>query len=204
MAVEDLLECDLAIQLGVERDEDDAQTTLGVRPQDSEPLAVGGCRSKGVAGGFPRVALVSARRAGHSGESFFNIRAASAGEALACRLLDVQGGQTAFGIAAMPPQVAFNEGIEKVRSVESSRLCRTSISPIFVPGEPVQAPNAATNSSRVIIPFCRASNPNKSSRGTCSAGAIGDRLLARVIFLFYQESRPPRAARDANLGRLSF
>ena len=40
MVVEDLLEGDLAVQLGVERDEDGAQAAAGVGPQDAEPLPV--------------------------------------------------------------------------------------------------------------------------------------------------------------------
>ena len=56
VVVEDLLERDLAVQLGVERDEDRAQPAAGVGPQDAEPLAV--------AGGLPNdaVASASARR----------------------------------------------------------------------------------------------------------------------------------------------
>ena len=41
VAVEDLLERDLAIQLGVERDEDGAQSSARMGPQDPEPLPVG-------------------------------------------------------------------------------------------------------------------------------------------------------------------
>ncbi len=47
---EDLLERDLAVQLGVERHEHGAQATPGVRPQDTEPLAVAGGRVHCVAG----------------------------------------------------------------------------------------------------------------------------------------------------------
>ena len=40
VVVEDLLERDLAVELGVERHEDRAQAPSSVRPQDAEPLAV--------------------------------------------------------------------------------------------------------------------------------------------------------------------
>ena len=42
VVVEDLLEGDLAVQLGVEGDEDLAQAALGVGPEDPEPAALGG------------------------------------------------------------------------------------------------------------------------------------------------------------------
>ena len=48
--VEDLLERHLAVELGVEGDEDRAQSAAGVGPEDAEPLAVGGGRADGVAG----------------------------------------------------------------------------------------------------------------------------------------------------------
>ena len=48
VVVEDLLERHLAVQLGVEGDEDGAQAAPGVGPEDAEPLAVGGGRADGV------------------------------------------------------------------------------------------------------------------------------------------------------------
>ena len=60
MRVEDLLEGDLAVQLGVQRHEDGAQAALGVGPQDAEPLAVGGGRADGVAGGAVPVGVAVA------------------------------------------------------------------------------------------------------------------------------------------------
>ena len=48
---EDLLEGDLAIELGVEGDEDGAQAAGGMGPEDAESLAVGGGGAGGVAGG---------------------------------------------------------------------------------------------------------------------------------------------------------
>ena len=40
VVVENLLEGDLAVQLGIERHEDGAQPAPGVGPQDAEPLAL--------------------------------------------------------------------------------------------------------------------------------------------------------------------
>ena len=51
VGVEDLLERDLAVELGVEGDEDGAQAAPGVGPEDAEPLAVGGGAGS-VAGGL--------------------------------------------------------------------------------------------------------------------------------------------------------
>ena len=42
VVVEDLLEGDLAVQLGVERHEDRPQPAAGMGPEDAEPLAVTG------------------------------------------------------------------------------------------------------------------------------------------------------------------
>ena len=49
--VEDLLERDLAVKLAVQRDEDSAQTTLGVGSQDAESLSIGRGRADAVCGG---------------------------------------------------------------------------------------------------------------------------------------------------------
>ena len=45
------------LQLGVEGHEDGAQAAAGVGPEDAEPLAVGGGRADGVAGGAVGVAI---------------------------------------------------------------------------------------------------------------------------------------------------
>ena len=58
MLIEDLLERHLAVKLGVQRDEDGAQAAAGVGPQHAKPLAVGGGRADGVAGGTVGVAVL--------------------------------------------------------------------------------------------------------------------------------------------------
>ena len=50
VAVEDLLEGYLAVQLRIQRHEDGAQTAAGVGPQDTEPLSVGSGRADAVRG----------------------------------------------------------------------------------------------------------------------------------------------------------
>ena len=50
VVVEDLLQRHLAVQFVVERHEDGAQATPGVRPEDAEPLAVGRGGAHGVVG----------------------------------------------------------------------------------------------------------------------------------------------------------
>ncbi len=52
VGVEDLLECDLAVELDVERDEDGAEAAPGMGPQDPEPLALADIRA-GAEGGRP-------------------------------------------------------------------------------------------------------------------------------------------------------
>ena len=49
--LEDLLERHLAVQLAVERHEDGAQAASGMRPEDAEPLSVGGGRADGIGAG---------------------------------------------------------------------------------------------------------------------------------------------------------
>ena len=61
------LSADLAVELGVEGDEDGAQAAPGVGPEDAEPLAVGGGAGS-VAGGPVGVAARSGRAGADAGE----------------------------------------------------------------------------------------------------------------------------------------
>ena len=73
--LEDLLEGDLAVQLGVERHEHGPQAAPRMRPQDPEPLAVAGGRADRVSGrpvdvviiGFAGLAVPAAGDAGKRG-----------------------------------------------------------------------------------------------------------------------------------------
>ena len=58
VAVEDLLQRDLAVQLRVEGHGDGPQAAPGVGPEDAEPLAVGGGRADGEAGGAVGVVVI--------------------------------------------------------------------------------------------------------------------------------------------------
>ena len=82
--VEDLLEGDLAVELGVEGDEDGAQAAAGVGAQDAEPLAVGSRRAVGIAGGAVGVGVLGrAMAGGHQAERRPDVRVAQVGQALA-------------------------------------------------------------------------------------------------------------------------
>jgi hypothetical protein len=48
MRIENLFESNLAMQLGVDGNEDSAQSTLRVRPEHAEPLAIAGGRTDGI------------------------------------------------------------------------------------------------------------------------------------------------------------
>ena len=63
VAGEDLLERDLAVELGVEGDEDGAQAAGGMGPQDAEPLATGVGITDAVARGLLGVAARDRARA---------------------------------------------------------------------------------------------------------------------------------------------
>src|SRR5262245_1737793 len=54
----DLLEGHLAVQLAVQRHEDGPQAAAGMRPEDAEPLALGGGRADRVGGGAIGIILL--------------------------------------------------------------------------------------------------------------------------------------------------
>ena len=60
VAVEDLFQCDFAVEFSIQRDEDGAQATLGVGPEDGKPIAVGPGRANGVGDGAVNVGLARA------------------------------------------------------------------------------------------------------------------------------------------------
>jgi hypothetical protein len=57
VAVEDLLQRQLAMQLGVQSHEDGVQAAFGMRSENAEPLAVAGGRADGITGGAVGVGL---------------------------------------------------------------------------------------------------------------------------------------------------
>ena len=93
MAVEDLLQRHLAVQLGVEGDEDRAQAAPGVGPQDAEPLAVGRGGADGVAGGPVGIVAGLGWRRSRVGEGGLDVGVAELGQALAGGAAGVDGGQ---------------------------------------------------------------------------------------------------------------
>jgi hypothetical protein len=105
VAVEDPLQGHLAVQLGVQRHEDGAQAAFGMRPQDAEPLAVGGRGADGVAGGAIGVGLVLGRGQAGAGQAHLDVRVADASQALADGTAGREGGQALLGVTAVPLQV---------------------------------------------------------------------------------------------------
>ena len=97
--VEDLLERHLAVQLGVQGDEDGAQAAPGVGPEDAEPLAVGGGRADGVAGGAVGVGV------GRTAEPSWARVCSISGSPSAARLSRVErpAGMAARLFSASPP-----------------------------------------------------------------------------------------------------
>ena len=114
VVVEDLLECDLAVELGIERDEDGAQAAPGMRPQDAEPLSVGGGRAHGIAAGALGVVAVAGRglRRADVPEGRLDLGAAGAREALASRASDGQDGEALAGVAAERLDVQVGDGLD--------------------------------------------------------------------------------------------
>ena len=93
MVIEDLLERHLAMELGVQRHEDGAQTATGVRPQDAEPLAVAGGRADGVRGrAVVHVVLGRPVRRADVTERGVDVGIAELGEILSGRRANGNGG----------------------------------------------------------------------------------------------------------------
>jgi hypothetical protein len=120
----DFLEGDLAAQLLVVRDEDDAQTALGVRPQDAEAQPRGGQRAdrvrpRGVRVGFFGVVsggrCLLGRRAGDGdvGQAGLQVGVGDLLEVLAYRPDGADGRQAARGVVAVLVEVLADEGLQQ-------------------------------------------------------------------------------------------
>jgi hypothetical protein len=101
VGVEDLLQGHLAVQFLVQRDEDRPQAAAGVGPEDAEPLAVGGGRADGVAGGPLGVAIVPGRSRADAGEGDADVGVADAGQFFAGRAAGGDRRQAPLGIAML-------------------------------------------------------------------------------------------------------
>ncbi len=112
MAVVDLLQRHLAVQLGVQGDEDGAESALGMGAEDAEPLPVGGGRADGIApvrsdslprtvasGAEPTVPWVASR----SGPP----RSTLSGVGSGC-----QGGEAVAGVAAKDLDMQAGDGLD--------------------------------------------------------------------------------------------
>ena len=118
MLVEDLFERDLAVQLGVEGDEDGAQAALGVGSEDVKPPAVAGGRADGERGRAVAVAVVvlpgRLGSGADAGENGIEVRLADHREALAGRAAGGDDGQAPLGIAVVAAEVGGGQAVQQV------------------------------------------------------------------------------------------
>jgi hypothetical protein len=119
--VEDLLEGDLAVQLGIQRHEDGAQSAPGVGAEDAEPLAVAGSRAHGISGRAVGVGGGAGVEVGRTradmGQRGIELAVSDPGQALACGLADADGGEAPLGIAAMTPEMFDDESLQEGQAV---------------------------------------------------------------------------------------
>ncbi len=121
VAWEDLLEGDLAVELGVEGDEDGTQPAAGVRPEDAEPLAIGSGRAHGNAAGslgvVVDVGFCLDGRADHAPrdpcERGLDVELAECGQAGAGGSVRRDRGQAFLDVAAVPFQMGIGEHLER-------------------------------------------------------------------------------------------
>jgi hypothetical protein len=124
---QDLFQRHLAVQLAVESDEDSSEATLGVGPKDAEPLAVGGGRPQGVAGGSIRViisVLGRAVRRSQFPEGRLDLGVAGAQQTLASRASDSQHGDALLNVAAKRLNMHTNNGLDSgaTRGIEVAKV----------------------------------------------------------------------------------
>ena len=171
VVVEDLLQRHLAVQLRVEGHEDGAQAAPGVGPEDAEPLAVGGGRADGVAGGAVGVVVgAGSSRSRRWASVAVDVGVADPGQALAGRAAGGDGGQALLGVAAVLLEVQGDQGLDARRAASASRSPRaTRWSASGRALSRVQAWKAATSWPWSIRPFCRASRPKSRSRSAAMA-----------------------------------
>ena len=124
---EDLLECHLAVQLAVERHEDGAQAAPRMRPQDAEPLSVGGGRADGIGAGSLGVFIVVAGRTVTGAdvpEGRLDVRAAGAHQPFASRASDGKDGEALLDVAAERLDMHAGDGLDggAARGIEVSEV----------------------------------------------------------------------------------
>ncbi len=116
VVVEDLLQRDLAMQLGVECHEDGAEAAPGVGPEHAEPQAVGGGGADGVAGGAvvgigPAV-MGRGLRGAEVTEDGLDLGVVQSGQALAGGGPGGDGGQALLGVVAVLHEMTAHQGID--------------------------------------------------------------------------------------------
>ena len=116
VVVEDLLECHLAIELGVQRHEDRPQPAAGMRPEHAEPLAVAGGCADGNAAGAVGIVVLGAGRAMFGGdlvERRLDVGVADPGQARLRRLAGRDRGQAFSHVAAVALEVARHHRLDR-------------------------------------------------------------------------------------------
>ena len=110
--VEDLLQRHLAVQLLVPRDEDGAQSALGVGAEDAEPLAAARGGADGVGGGAIGVG-VAVGVEDEADECRVDLGVGDGGEAPSDRWLDPDGGEALLGVAVVLLEVLGGQRLDQ-------------------------------------------------------------------------------------------
>ncbi len=128
VVVEDLLECHLAIQLGVQGHEDRPQPAAGMRTEYAEPLAVAGCCADGNAAGAVGIVVLDAGRGMSGGEVVerrLDFGVADPGQALLRRPTGRDPGQGFPHVATVAIEVPRDQRLDRravVRVEVAARL----------------------------------------------------------------------------------
>ena len=114
VVVEDLLERDLAVQLGIERHENRAEAPARVRPEHAESLAVAGGRSDGIRRRAVAIAAIGQGTCRpNMAESRLNIGVADPRQALLRRFAGGDGGEALVDVAAVGFQMKRGQPLEQ-------------------------------------------------------------------------------------------
>ena len=142
-------------------------------PEDAEPLAVGGGRADGEAGGAVGVVVIEvSRRMRHAdlAERGVDVRVAQVGQAVADRPAGGDGGEALLHVAAVRLRRAGPTRASTAARCSASRSPRaTRWSARGRALSQVQAWKAATSWTWSIRPFCRASRPKRRWRSAATA-----------------------------------
>ena len=121
-----LLECDLAVQLAVERDEDGPQAALSMRPQHAKPLPFGSGRADGICDGAVGVIALDRRalRRADVPECCLEVRAAGAQQTLTGGAFDGQNRKALGCVTAGDLDMKAGDGLDDLaaRGIEVAEV----------------------------------------------------------------------------------